>query len=268
MTPHPIPKYLSKPALYFLTSTLIIALFFPAPFAIISPGPVTDLLSKGISLSKNIDGKANNNSKEKIAGKLFSLSVFVNNPESRPPGILVLAAWLSGDSVVLPYEVVYEAGETTKTADAKGKKDMKNSEELAAIAAANFLKNLDPTKPLNWKASDIKFVMKNVGGPSAGLAFALALIARLQDPQLIAGRKIAVTGTITQTGVVGRIGGIDQKLVSARNAGAVIAVIPRSNCEDITIKSDGLQLIAVNNLSEAFHGLVSPEIASTLRCPA
>jgi len=260
MTPHPIPRYLSKPSLYFLISILLLALFIPAPFAIISPGPVTNLLSKGIKIAGS--------NERQTSGKLFSLSVFVNNPDSRPPGILVLRAWLRGDSLVLPNEMVYAEGETSKVAAARGKKDMESSEELAAIAAANFLKQAQPEKPLNWKISDIKFVMKNVGGPSAGLAFALALIAKLSNPELIAGRKIAVTGTITESGIVGGIGGVDQKLLSAIDAGTTIAVIPKANCQDITVKTDGLEIIAVNSLSEAFHGLASPTFASTLRCPS
>ena len=59
---------------------------------------------------------------------------------------------------------------------------MQSSEAKAAIAAANFLKKLDPGKALDWKQSDIEFAMKKVGVPSAGLAFSIALIARLQSP--------------------------------------------------------------------------------------
>ena len=264
MTPHPIPKYLSKPSLYFLLFVFLFALLAPMPFAIISPGPVTDLLSKGIKIT----GDANSGQVSAPSGKLYSLSVYVSNPDRRPPGILVLESWLKGDSVVLPSEVVYKDGETTKSANAQGKKEMLKSEETAAIAAANFLKSAQPDKPLNWKVSDIKFVMKRVGGPSAGLAFSLALIAKLSNPELISGRKIAVTGTINQNGRVGSIGGIDQKLIAARDAGATIAVIPRANCRDITFAGNDLQLIAVNNLSEAFHGLIDPKFAQKLNCPA
>jgi len=264
MTPHPIPKYLSKPSLYFLLFVFLFALFAPMPFAIISPGPVTDLLSKGIKIS----GDANSGQVSAPSGKLYSLSVYVSNPDHRPPGIMVLESWLRGDSVVLPSEVVYKDGETTKSANAQGKKEMLKSEETAAIAAANFLKNAQPDKPLNWKVSDIEFVMKRVGGPSAGLAFSLALIAKLSNPELVSGRKIAVTGTINQNGRVGSIGGIDQKLIAAHDAGATIAVIPRANCRDITFTENGLQLIAVNNLSEAFHGLIDPKFAQKLNCPA
>lgn len=230
----------------------------PAPFAVISPGPVTDLLKKGMQISGD---KA-----LKTSGKLYSLSVYVNNPESRPPGLFVLAAWISGDSVVLPNEVVYEIGETTKSADKAAKREMANSESIAAIAAANFLKKLNPDAPLNWSKSDIKFAMKNVGGPSAGLAFSLALIARLKFPEIVDGRKIAVTGKIDESGKVGGIGGIDQKLIAARKAGASIALFPRANCDDITVKPQGLELVAVSNLTEAFHGLMSPKIAASLRC--
>ena len=258
MTPHPIPKYLSRPSLYFLALILLFTLSAPAPFAIISPGPVTELLSKGIKISGDHELET--------SGKLYSLSVFVNNPDSRPPGIYILKAWLDGDAVVLPHEIVYEEGETTKSADKNAKKEMRTSEATAAIATANFLKKLNPNEPLNWKASDIQFAMKKVGGPSAGLAFSLALLAKLKSPELIDGRKVAVTGTIDEAGKVGSIGGIDQKLISAKVAGATIVVIPRANCRDITVKTNGMQLLAVSSLSQAFHGLLSPDIAQKLRC--
>ena len=258
MTQHPIPRYLSKPPLLFLFAVFLLALIAPMPFAIVSPGPVTDLLSKGLKIDNAITTE----------GKLYSLSVFVTNPDSRPPGIMILESWLRGDSVVIPSEVVYKEGETTKSANAQGKKEMLESEETAAIAAANFLKSAQPDKPLDWKTSDIKFVMKRVGGPSAGLAFSLALIAKLSNPEIIAGRNIAVTGTISESGRVGSIGGIDQKLIAAKSAGATIVLMPMANCRDVTVSTDGLQVIPVNNLSQAFHGLIDPSVAKSMRCPA
>jgi len=266
MTRHPIPNYLPKPPLFFLLLIFFIALIAPMPYVIISPGPVTDLLSKGINIDKGITLSSGTNLP--TSGKLYSLSVYVSNPDSRPSGILVLEAWLNGDSVVVPNEVVYEEGETTQSANAEGKREMRKSEETAAIAAANFLKKSNPDKPLDWKITDIKFVMKKVGGPSAGLAFSLALIAKLSNPELIAGRNIAVTGTINEAGRVGSIGGIDQKLIAAKSSGATIVLIPMANCRDITVSTKGLQVIPVNNLSEAFHGLIDPRASKTMLCPA
>ena len=71
MTPHPIPRYLSKPPLFFLFVVFLFALVAPMPFAIISPGPVTDLLSKGLKIDNAITTE----------GKLYSLSVFVTNQD-------------------------------------------------------------------------------------------------------------------------------------------------------------------------------------------
>ena len=260
MTPHPIPRYLSRPKLFFLLSILVIALFAPTPFAVISPGPVTDLLDKEIKITGGQDLTT--------SGKLFSLSVFVNNPESRPPGFLVLAAWIRGESLVLPNEIVYEKNVSTKESKAQGKKDMRTSETRATIAAANFIKALNPNEPPTWSLKDIEFAMKKVGGPSAGLAFSLALIAKLKSPELISGRNIAVTGTINESGAVGRIGGIDQKLISAKQAGVTIAIIPKSNCSDITIETGGMQVIAVKTLTQAVHGLASQEFSQTMLCDA
>jgi predicted ATP-dependent protease len=57
-------------------------------------------------------------------------------------------------------------------------------------------------------------------------------------------------------------------LHAALDAGATIAIIPKANCGDITFAENGLQLMAVNNLSEAFHGLIDPKIGQTFKCPA
>jgi len=61
------------------------------PFAIISPGPVTNLLDKGIKFSKEVSADQVSDPK----GKLYSLSVYVSNPDTKPPGIMVLEAWLT-----------------------------------------------------------------------------------------------------------------------------------------------------------------------------
>ena len=44
--------------------------------------------------------------------------------------------------------------------------------------------------------------------------------------------------------------------------------MPMANCRDITVSTDGLQVIPVNNLSQAFHGLIDPSVAKSMRCPA
>lgn len=177
-----------------------------------------------------------------------------------------MLAWAKGDQVVVPWSAVYPPGQSTKKANEIANQEMKSSQQKATIAAANFIKSLNPTEPLGWKPEDIKIALHNVGGPSAGLAFALALVAKLRAPELVGGRKIAVTGEISENGSVGRIGGIDQKMIGAKAAGAQIFILPKETCQDITRTPKGLKLIAVTSLGQAVHALASNKIADSLHC--
>jgi len=71
-----------------------------------------------------------------------------------------------------------------------------------------------------------------IGGPSAGLMFSLGIYDTLTKGSLTDGRTIAGTGTIDAAGVVGPIGGIQQKIVGARDAGAELFLVPPDNCDE------------------------------------
>lgn len=73
---------------------------------------------------------------------------------------------------------------------------------------------------------------KDIGGPSAGLMFTLAIYNQLIEEDLTKGYQIAGTGTIDEDGIVGSIGGIDQKVVAAHKAGADIFFAPYENGKD------------------------------------
>ena len=72
----------------------------------------------------------------------------------------------------------------------------------------------------------------DISGPSAGLAITLAIIDALTPGQLTGGKKVAVTGTIDPQGNVGEIGGLPQKALAAKNAGAQIFIVPRCTPTD------------------------------------
>jgi PDZ domain-containing protein len=96
----------------------------------------------------------------------------------------------------------------------------------------------------------------DVGGPSAGLLFALGIIDELGPESLTGGRYIAGTGTITPAGDVGPIGGIPQKLVAAEQKGAVAFLVPAENCEEAAATvPDGLVLARVATLADALGAL-------------
>jgi Lon-like protease len=103
---------------------------------------------------------------------------------------------------------------------------------------------------------DIK--LKDVGGPSAGLMFALGILEKLGKESLTGGRRIAGTGEITAEGVVGPIGGIPQKMLGARKAGAEVFLVPKDNCQEAKgARHEGLQLVKVSTLKDALSALAT-----------
>ena len=98
----------------------------------------------------------------------------------------------------------------------------------------------------------ITFTLEDVGGPSAGLMFAMGIVDKLTPVDLTGGEHVAGTGTINPTGQVGPIGGIRQKLAGAREAGASLFLVPADNCaETAGHVPDGLTVTPVTTLSEA-----------------
>lgn len=99
---------------------------------------------------------------------------------------------------------------------------------------------------------DVKISLDKVGGPSAGMMFALGIVDTVTPGDLTAGKHIAGTGTITPDGSVGAIGGIGQKMVGARAGGATMFLAPAENCDDVVGHiPDGLQVVKVENLTGA-----------------
>jgi PDZ domain-containing protein len=95
-----------------------------------------------------------------------------------------------------------------------------------------------------------------IGGPSAGTALALGIIDKLTPGGLTGGRTIAGTGTISRTGEVGPIGGIQQKVAAAVKAGATVFFAPASECADAKAAApSSLMLIRVTTLHEAVQAL-------------
>ncbi|REF97134.1 PDZ domain-containing protein [Asanoa ferruginea] len=103
---------------------------------------------------------------------------------------------------------------------------------------------------------DLKFDLEDIGGPSAGLMFTLGIIDKLGADDLTGGKIIAGTGTIDDQGNVGPIGGIPQKLVGAKDAGAVAFLVPADNCKEASDNAvDGLPLYKVATVDDALAAL-------------
>ncbi|MGI5214615.1 YlbL family protein [Plantactinospora sp. CA-290183] len=105
---------------------------------------------------------------------------------------------------------------------------------------------------------ELNIDLGDIGGPSAGLMFALGIIDKLDPDDLTGGKVIAGTGTINDEGEVGPIGGIPQKLVGARKAGAKFFLVPAGNCEEAVANAQrGLPMARVGTLDEALSALAT-----------
>ncbi|OIJ33799.1 ATP-dependent serine peptidase containing a PDZ domain protein [Microbacterium sp. LCT-H2] len=103
---------------------------------------------------------------------------------------------------------------------------------------------------------DVTIQLDNVGGPSAGMMFALGIIDTLTPGELNGGKEVAGTGTIDAEGTVGPIGGIRQKLYGARDAGADYFLAPEANCDEVVGHvPDGLQVIRTATLDDSLAAL-------------
>ncbi|MCX5044605.1 PDZ domain-containing protein [Aldersonia sp. NBC_00410] len=108
-----------------------------------------------------------------------------------------------------------------------------------------------PTVPFT-----IEFNLADIGGPSAGLMFSLAVVDKLSPGELTNGTFVAGTGTIDAAGEVGPIGGIPYKMGAAREAGATTFLVPEKNCDEARQQTpDGLRLVKVSTLDDAVHSL-------------
>jgi len=104
----------------------------------------------------------------------------------------------------------------------------------------------------------VRISVGDIGGPSAGVMFARGIIDKLTPDNLNAGKFIAGTGEITASGQVQPIGGIQQKMVGARDAGATVFLTPAANCADTAgAVPAGLRVVKVATLSQAVSDLAA-----------
>lgn len=107
---------------------------------------------------------------------------------------------------------------------------------------------------------DVTIQIDNIGGPSAGMMFALGIIDKLTPGSLTGGHNVAGTGTIDAVGDVGPIGGIRQKLYGALGAGAEYFLAPESNCDEVIDHIPGdLRVFSVKTLDDALAVLSAIE---------
>jgi Lon-like protease len=103
---------------------------------------------------------------------------------------------------------------------------------------------------------DVNIDSRNIGGPSAGMMYAITLIDLLTEEDLLKGYRVAGTGTIRFDETIGPIGGVRQKVYAARALGIDIVFVPEDNYEDaLTAQGDGIVIVPVATLQDALDHL-------------
>jgi len=235
-----------------LTLVLTAPLVIPVNFVLINPGEGNPLFPKLLNVTSARTYP--------VDGQMYLLSIWVTNPETEILGYQVLRCWAEKDCVVVPRSVIYQAETDDKAEIAAGKKQMIRSQSSALLATKKLFAQYHPNINLSQMTdASIKISLKNTGGPSGGLIFALGLTELLTPENILQGRKIAATGTISAEGKVGPIGGVEEKITAARATGTQLIFISRKNCDEVPEQVEGVGVIAVSTLEEAYKSLINSQ---------
>ncbi|MGY2065164.1 YlbL family protein [Blastococcus sp. SYSU DS0619] len=162
----------------------------------------------------------------------------------------VLTGIPAGTTVPVTYTRLGETGTTTVTTGAAEGRDG----SLLGISVLD-----QPAAPF-----DVDIQVADVGGPSAGLMLTLGILDLVGEEDLTGGAVIAGTGTIDLEGNVGPIGGIPLKIVSARDIGAELFLVPADNCAEAVAAPDaGVPLAKVATLDDALEALADVRAGRT-----
>lgn len=143
-----------------------------------------------------------------------------------------------------PIKLTVERGSTTQEVSVVGAKPEDSSRKGAMLG---ITLNVNPPT-----GHEVTYAVENIGGPSAGMIFALDIAQRLEGKNYAGTTPVAGTGTIDLSGNVGAIGGIKQKMLGARDEGYKVFLAPVGNCADVVGNDPkGMTVIPVSTLSEA-----------------
>ena len=143
--------------------------------------------------------------------------------------------------------------------------ETRRTEKVRLIASPDDAKRaIIGIVPADTRTVDVPFEVDistdSIGGPSAGLAFALALLDELTPGNLMGDVAVAATGTIAEDGAVGAIGALRQKAVAVERSGAEVFLVPKSQTADEIAAArsavgSALTIVPVGTLDEALDAL-------------
>jgi PDZ domain-containing protein len=248
---------LSRPRALALCALPVVALFgvaafAPLPFTVAQPGTTANVLGDVRDTPViSIKGAPTRPTR----GQLRMTTIIATGPTADVGIGDVIDGWFRTDRAVLPRDSVYPTGGSEKEIEKHNLEDMKKSQNSAVDAALRYLGKAPGSV-------DVTLHLADVGGPSAGLFFALGIVDKLDGNgsggDLTGGRTVAGTGTIEADGTVGAVGGVSLKTQAARRDGATVFLVPKAECKAAGAElPKGLKLIPVTTLKSAVSSLTA-----------
>lgn len=237
-----------------VATLLAVAALAPLPFSVTYPGMTADVL--GESEGKPVISVSGAPVRDiEPGGELLMTTIQATSPDADVRLTDVISSYFASDEAVMPRDSVYPVGDTTEEISEYNTSQMRQSQRSAVTAALRYL-------GLDQDQVTVTLHLTNVGGPSAGLLFALGIVELLDGDgrggDLTGGEVIAGTGTIEADGTVGAVGGVALKTQAAARDGATVFLVPREECADAAAElPDGLRLIPVSTLKGAVSALRS-----------
>ncbi|MEU0831708.1 S16 family serine protease [Streptomyces sp. NPDC005969] len=229
-----------------------VAAFAPLPFTVAQPGTTANVLGdvRGTPVI-SIKGAPTRST----SGQLRMTTIVATGPSADVGIGDVIDGWFRTDRAIMPRESVYPTGGSEKEIEKHNLEDMKKSQNSAVDAALQYLGKAPGSV-------DVTLHLADVGGPSAGLFFALGIVDKLNGNgsggDLTGGRTVAGTGTIEADGTVGAVGGVSLKTQAARRDGATVFLVPKAECKAAGAElPKGLKLIPVTTLKSAVSSLTA-----------
>jgi Lon-like protease len=158
---------------------------------------------------------------------------------------------------VRPLVQAHQPGDTARFTVERGGKTREVSVRLGkrdgvgyvGIATQSFADSSFPV--------DIQIDTARVSGPSAGLAFTLAIIDDMTPGELTGGKRVAITGSIMPDGSVGVVGGVEQKAVTAREDGVRLMLVPVGEAKAARAHAGAMKVVAVRTVDDALAALAA-----------
>ncbi len=245
--------FLKKYQIWLYTAILVVVTNWSVPYVALMPGtvyPISSMFTKDDHVQTLGDWNF-------LTVKLLHLTVLS----------YVYAKLNPNDYEIIPEEWLMKPGETNSQYTDRQHKVMTDTIEISKSCSSKLLKqtlNQDVTFQFKLEGTD-------VGGPSAGSAFCLAFADSLSKDEMAKGYRIAATGTVTEDGEVGEIGGLKWKIKSAIDAGIQIVFVPFEE-EQEAISSvdfwkskqiagaDSLRVYPIKHVSEAVYQIQTLQV--------